>query len=1015
MNALYGKLSVFLVLVCLPLRLCYAAPVIQLAPSGVDVPEGEVLSLRVVATGSALRYQWLLGGQAIPDATSPLFLRVRAAQENAGAYTVRIEDDSGGVVETTPVQVTVSKGAERPSGGVWDPYLDIPYPAEIQKGVVSVSGLDDLFITYPGPWSPSGRLYQRTAVLQDGSVYRWSRTRNLDPDPITHKYVERIVDVSTNVPFAITSSRGVDFVESGCLLLESGALVVAATSSVETPVEGKRMVALAGPPPTVYNVNGRVALRNDGAVFSVGYPSLDSTVVPLQAIAFPWGNDHAAIGVGIDSGGVSAIREDGFMFYLPFSTTNGPAQIIAPPAGTRLVSGTPARAATLDHRLVRWDGSAWVAASPLWVQGSVIRNSGNLLILKPGPPVVAQPPVGTSVTYGKEIALEVDGGGVGASYTWYRGSTPVGEASRDPRLIISSAKPTDAGEYRVVVSNDFGSVTSSPPAVVLVGPAPAANEVEALGSAFIPLSMRQTIVQVSGADTQLLTLDTTGSVKGKYLSGYSYSNYGEGNVPASATSDVVEIEAGMFRSSALKKDGSVVRWGARWVPDSSKPDGVALQTSPVQTKSGRVRSIRGGGTLVAIGLHGEVLYWNEALADFSADGVAESLRSGVVEINRLFALKEDGTVVSFSGAPVPAEAASGMAHLVASAGEGPPAGAGILNAAAGIKRDGRLIAWKGGVARYLPTRISDVVRLVSIDSSAMFAFRNDLIAIGSDGRAESVWDDGIGSVVLPSEWQGRIQDLLPNASLSGLGVVGLLKPMPGWVRVRSTYDGNLSFTLNSLSLRGLPLSTVVLDGPATVINGAVVFSKPGSVTVRVSEVNLLTPEDVTSFTTTLSVTRKEQRLTLAPVDSLTMGDSAFPLSAQSTSGLPVVFSQQETDPGMLLVNGAVRGARAGVFHLVVGQPGDSAFLPAPAVVQTVQILPGISLKRSGAGAAAGVVLQIWAGDGQVANVEQSINQTDWTLVSSVKGLGPDKPVTVSLPNEAPGQTARFWRVVVTKW
>jgi hypothetical protein len=1017
MNPFCRKLGVVLALACLPLSFCYAAPTLQVAPTGLDVPEGEVLSLRVVATGSALRYQWLLEGQAIPDATSPLFLRVRSAKENAGAYTVRVEDDAGGVVETTPVQVTVSKGVERPAGGVWDPYLDIPKPSLVEKGVVAVSGLDDLFLSFPGPWSPSGRLYQRTAVLQDGSVYRWSRTRIQDPDPITHGYVERVEDDSTIVPFAITSSRGVDFVESGCLLLESGALVVTTTSSVELPVEGKRLVALAGPPPTVYNANGRVALRNDGAVFSVGYPSLNSTIVPLQAISLSWGNDHGAIGVGIDNVGFAAIREDGFMYFQPFSITNGAAQLLAPPAGTRLVSGTPARAATLDHRLVRWDGSNWVPASPLWVQGSVIRNSGNLLILKPGPPVVARPPAGASVIYGKEISLEVDGGGVGALYTWYRGNTRVGDVSRDPRLLIPSAKPNDNGDYRVVISNEFGSVTSSPPAVVLVGPAPAANEVEALGAASIPLTMRQSIAQVQGGFTHLLTLSSSGAVKGLYLKFSGVSNYGEADVPSSAANDVVEIEAGMFTSAALKADGSVVRWGARRVPDPSKPDGVALKTEPIQTKAGRIATIRGGGNLAAIGIHGEVLLWNESLADYSAQGVPESLQSGVKEINRHFALKVDGTVVSLFGAPVAVEAESGMAHLVESSGEGLSSGAGNYNAAAGIKSDGRLIAWKDSGSRYLPTRLSEVVRLVSLESSGTAGFRKDLIAIGKDGRAESVWDEDSSSVVLPEEWQGRIQDLVPNGSLSGLGVVGLLKPAPGWVRVQTVFDGKSSYFVKAVSLRGLPLDIVVMDGPASVINGKVVFSRPGSVTLRVSEVNPLNPEDITSFTEVLEVKGpgKEQTLTLAPLGPFLMGAPAYPLSAQSSSGLPVVFSQQEGNPGMLLANGTVRGVMAGVFHLVVEQAGDSVFLPAPTLVRTVEILPGISLKRSGVGAAAGVILQIWAGDGQSANVEQSTNQTDWTLVAAVKGLGPDKPVTVPLPNDEPGQKAHYWRVQVTQW
>lgn len=1017
MNAFCRKLGVVLALACLSLSLCYAAPTIQVAPTGLDVPEGEVLSLRVVATGSALRYQWLLEGQAIPDATSPLFLRVRSAKENAGAYTVRIEDDAGGVVETTPVQVSVSKGVGRPAGGVWEPYLDLPNSSVIEKGVVAVSGVDNLSISLPDPHGGGGQLYERMAVLQDGSVYRWSRFRYQVSNPTGLGFTNQVQDVSTFVPIGASPSRVTDGVEFKGVLLENGVLIHETKSSIATPVEGKRLVAVAGPRGNSLFKDGNVALRNDGAVFLFDGLTPDLPNPKLTAIAPSWGNDHAAIGVGIDDVGVSAIREDGFMYFQPFSITNGAAQLLAPPAGTRLVSGTPARAATLDHRLVRWDGSNWVPASPLWVQGSVIRNSGNLLILKPGPPVVARPPAGASVIYGKEISLEVDGGGVGALYTWYRGNTRVGDVSRDPRLLIPSAKPTDNGDYRVVISNEFGSVTSSPPAVVLVGPAPAANEVEALGAASIPLTMRQSIAQVQGGFTHLLTLSSSGAVKGLYLKFSGVSNYGEADVPSSAANDVVEIEAGMFTSAALKADGSVVRWGARRVPDPSKPDGVALKTEPIQTKAGRIATIRGGGNLAAIGIHGEVLLWNESLADYSAQGVPESLQSGVKEINRHFALKVDGTVVSLFGAPVAVEAESGMAHLVESSGEGLSSGAGNYNAAAGIKSDGRLIAWKDSGSRYLPTRLSEVVRLVSLESSGTAGFRKDLIAIGKDGRAESVWDEDSSSVVLPEEWQGRIQDLVPNGSLSGLGVVGLLKPDPGWVRVQTVFDGKSSYSVKAVSLRGLPLDIVVMDGPASVINGKVVFSRPGSVTLRVSEVNPLNPEDITSFTEVLEVKGpgKEQTLTLAPLGPFLMGAPAYPLSAQSSSGLPVVFSQQEGNPGMLLANGTVRGVMAGVFHLVVEQAGDSVFLPAPTLVRTVEILPGISLKRSGVGAAAGVILQIWAGDGQSANVEQSTNQTDWTLVAAVKGLGPDKPVTVPLPNDEPGQKAHYWRVQVTQW
>jgi hypothetical protein len=213
--------------------------------------------------------------------------------------------------------------------------------------------------------------------------------------------------------------------------------------------------------------------------------------------------------------------------------------------------------------------------------------------------------------------------------------------------------------------------------------------VEDVGVDGIPHAMRQSIVQVACAEFQLLTLDTLGSVTGKRLPGnrleYYGDGYGEADVPASATADVVEIEAALFTSAALKKDGSVVRWGK------------GTGTAPVQTRSGRIRSIHGGCNFFAIGVQGEALRWHDFLKDYTTEAVPESLRSGVVEINGIFALKEDGTVYSLFGSPVPSEFASGMAHLV----ESPTSvSSPVYNAAAGIKRDGRLHPHVGHATRH---------------------------------------------------------------------------------------------------------------------------------------------------------------------------------------------------------------------------------------------------------------------------------------------------------------------------
>ncbi|MGE3309235.1 MAG: tandem-95 repeat protein [Limisphaerales bacterium] len=83
------------------------APKIATAPQDVSVNEGETVTLRVTATGTApFRYQWLLNGQEVPSATdSTLVIRnVQAGQ--AGAYSVRVSN-SAGTVTSTPAAVAV--------------------------------------------------------------------------------------------------------------------------------------------------------------------------------------------------------------------------------------------------------------------------------------------------------------------------------------------------------------------------------------------------------------------------------------------------------------------------------------------------------------------------------------------------------------------------------------------------------------------------------------------------------------------------------------------------------------------------------------------------------------------------------------------------------------------------------------------------------------------------------------------------------------------------------------------
>lgn len=85
-------------------------------------------------------------------------------------------------------------------------------------------------------------------------------------------------------------------------------------------------------------------------------------------------------------------------------------------------------------------------------------------------PVITQPPQSQVVVVGQPATFSVSISSVflGVGFQWRKDQIPIPNATASP-FIIPSAQLSDAGAYDVVVTNAFGSVTSAPPALLLVG------------------------------------------------------------------------------------------------------------------------------------------------------------------------------------------------------------------------------------------------------------------------------------------------------------------------------------------------------------------------------------------------------------------------------------------------------------------------------------------------------------------------------------------------------------------
>jgi hypothetical protein len=92
-------------------------PTITVNPLDQEVATGQSVTLRVVANGSGLRYQWLRNGAEIAGATNSTFTITSAQESNVGAYNVRVSNSGGSrdsvtgnlsvtPVGTGPIQIT---------------------------------------------------------------------------------------------------------------------------------------------------------------------------------------------------------------------------------------------------------------------------------------------------------------------------------------------------------------------------------------------------------------------------------------------------------------------------------------------------------------------------------------------------------------------------------------------------------------------------------------------------------------------------------------------------------------------------------------------------------------------------------------------------------------------------------------------------------------------------------------------------------------------------------------------
>ncbi|HEX6426869.1 MAG TPA: DUF4979 domain-containing protein [Niastella sp.] len=86
------------------------------------------------------------------------------------------------------------------------------------------------------------------------------------------------------------------------------------------------------------------------------------------------------------------------------------------------------------------------------------------------------------------------------------------------------------------------------------------------------------------------------------------------------------------------------------------------------------------------------------------------------------------------------------------------------------------------------------------------------------------------------------------------------------------------------------------------------------------------------------VPHKAQTIQFNTIPNKLLGDADFEAGATATSGLPVSYTSSDTNVAAF-VNGMIQIRKAGTVAFTATQPGDSVFMPAEPVTQTVTVFP----------------------------------------------------------------------------
>jgi alpha-tubulin suppressor-like RCC1 family protein len=762
------------------LNVIMSAPIVLSQTADCVVEIGTNTSVAVLVTGSEpLTYRWQFNGTIIPGETNSILKLTNVQSTTSGLYKL-VASNAFGVVSNSGTRVTAK---------------DLP-------SAVNAAGL--VWTTYGNsPW------FFQTNTTHDGVAAAQSGI-------ITESYQESVLETTVTGPgtltfwCALSSGWGTEFLGFSVDGVQQFYLPRLSVGwhyrTIYVPAGDH---ALQWSFYTPFNADWRDAAWLDEVQFTPGPTPPEFSVVPT--------NQTLSAGANVTFLG-QAFGTPTLQYQWQFKGVDLPGA-----TNTALLLTNVQQPHAGVYRLVVTNDYGET-------------NSAAVLAVNPMPPVLTLQPASKRLVVNSSTFLSVAAkGSEPFTYQWQFNEVDIFGAT-NALLPLPTVQITNSGNYRVMVANSIGQVTTSnaliiisTPLVIAWGAGTNVTSPPHLGQSQVPWALTNATA-IGAGYFHSVALTSNGTV-----SAWGDNSYGQ--VSVSGLTNISSVSAGAYHNLGLRFDGSVVAWGA----GTNFTGPPRRNQSKVPVNVSNVIAVAAGGVhSLALDRTGRVSAWGDYI--YSQTNVPPGL-SNVVAIaaggSHSLALTKDGFVVAwgagvnfgefphFGQSRVPVELSNVVAiaaatyHSMALRADGtvvcwgdntfgqtipPPGLSNVVAIAAGeghsvaLRKDGSLVSWGSNSynKRTIPEGISNVVAiagggyhtLVMVNDGGPFVTRHPFYQTLNVGTTASLEVEALGDPPLSYQWRFNGIDLQGATNASITFSTALLESAGSYACVISNRFGN---------------------------------------------------------------------------------------------------------------------------------------------------------------------------------------------------------------------------------